>query len=284
MIAKNDDPAISGSVMKDLAIPPRPTVVLALQEELGKDDPNIAHVKTVIAKDVAMAGSILKAVNSAAFGLQRKIASVAQAVDILGLRNVTNIAMGVALRQQVSKGSGGSLERFWDTADKVAQLCSFLAARLRGIPPDEAYIYGLFHDCGIPILMHRFPNYRDALIEANSAAEQRFTAVEERIVGTNHAVVGYFIARSWNLPMTLCRAILLHHELDVFAGEAKDDIACLNYVAIGHLGAHIHHRMTRTTPDLEWEKFEAAILSHFGLDEEDFINLVDAAEALLRGA
>ena len=36
--------------------------------------------------------------------------------------------------------------------------------------------------------------------------------------------------------------------------------------------------------DAQAALFEAAILSHFGLDEEDFINLVDAAEALLRGA
>jgi len=277
MTIETDDPRISASVMKDLAIPPRPAVVLMLQEELTKEAPDLAKIKRTISGDVGLAASILKTVNSVAFGLTRKIGSVPKAIDIIGLRNVSNIAVAIALRQQMTTG-GPSLERFWDTSEKVAQLCSIIAKRLRGIPPDEAYTYGLFHNCGIAVLMARFPDYRDILSEANQAEDQRFTSVEERAVGTNHAVVGYFLARSWSLSPTLCRAILLHHELDVYSGEAQDDTACLNFVGIGHLAEHIHHHMTRTTEDIEWSKFDEAVLGHFGLDAEDFINLVDTAE------
>ncbi len=282
MSAQHTDQLITDSVMKDLAIPPRPAMVMMLQEELGKDDPDIAHVKRTIAKDAGLAGAMLKAVNSAAFGLTRKVTSVPQAIDIIGLRNVSNIAMAIALRQQMNKGKGGaSLERFWDTAEKVAQLCAYLARQLRGIAADEAYTYGLFHDCGIAVLMNRFESYRDVLIEANAACDQRFTGVEERLVGTNHAVVGYFLARSWSLHMSLSRAILLHHELDVFRGEAKDDITCLNFVAIGHLGNHIHHCMTRKTDDIEWLKFQTPIMAHFGIHEEDLEHLIADAESHL---
>lgn len=277
MSIEHDDPRVCESVMKDLAIPPRPAVVLMLQQELAREEPDLAKIKRTIGGDVGLAASILKAVNSAAFGLPRKIGSVPQAIDIIGLRNVSNIAVAMALRQQMAKG-GASLERFWDTSEKVAQLCACLAKQLRGIGPDEAYTYGLFHNCGIAVLMHRFPNYREALIEANHTGDQRFTSIEERVVGTNHAVVGYFLARSWSLSPDLCRAILLHHELDVFTGEAKDDAACLSFVGIGHLGEHIHHRMTRTSEDLEWAKFSPAVHAHFGLDNEDFLNLVDNAE------
>lgn len=277
MTFKNDDPRITESVMKDLAIPPRPAVVLMLQEELARDEPDLAKIKRTIGGDVGLAATILRAVNSAAFGLSRKIGSVPQAIDIIGLRNVSNIAVAMALRQQMTK-SGASLERFWDTSEKVAQLCAFIAKRVRGIQPDEAYTYGLFHNCGIAVLMHRFPDYRDALIEANRTGDQRFTSVEERVVGTNHAVVGYFLARSWSLNPELCRAILLHHELDVFTGEAKDDLTSLSFVGIGHLGEHIHHKMTRSSQDTEWAKFSAEVLDHFGLDNEDFLNLVDDAE------
>lgn len=277
----DDSRLIDESVMKDLAIPPRPEVVMVLQQELRQEEPDLKLIKKSIAADVGLSGAVLKTVNSAAFGLTRKIASVPQAIDIAGLRNVGNIVTAMALRQMMSKPGTPSLERFWDTADKVAQLCAHIAKKLRGIPPDEAYTYGLFHDCGIAVLMNRFSNYREALIEANKEEDQRFTSSEERLVGTNHSIVGYFLARSWSISPELCRAILLHHELDVFSGEAKDDIACLNYVSIGHLGEHIHHTKTRTTHDPEWAKFRAPILSHFGLDEEDFIELVDYAEEAL---
>lgn len=280
---KKVDPLIAESVIKDLAIPPRPAVVVMLQEELAKDDPNLAKVKQAIAGDVGFAGAVLKTVNSAAFGLTRKITSVPQAIDIAGLRNVSNIATAMALRQMMNKSGGASLERFWDTAEKVAQLCAHIARRLRGIPPDEAYTYGLFHNSGIAVLLNRFPSYRDTLIEANAnAATQRFTAIEDRAIATNHATVGYFLARSWSLSMSLCRAILLHHEIGVVDGEAKDDGACLNYIGIGHIAEHIHHRLTRSSDDLEWAKFRDDVLRHFALDEEDFVGLVDSAEAQLR--
>lgn len=282
MSHKKVDPLIAESVIKDLAIPPRPAVVVMLQEELAKDDPNLAKVKQAIAGDVGFAGAILKTVNSAAFGLTRKITSVPQAIDIAGLRNVSNIATAMALRQMMNKAGGPSLERFWDTAEKVAQLCAHIARRLRGIPPDEAYTYGLFHNSGIAMLLNRFPNYREVLIEANANGAQRFTATEDRAVATNHSTVGYFLARSWSLGMSLCRAILLHHEVGVFTGEAKDDGACLNYIGIGHIAEFIHHRLTRSSEDLEWAKFQKDVLRHFALDEEDFVNLVDSAEAQLR--
>lgn len=272
------DPLIEESVMNGLSIPARPSVILMLHDELSKDNPDLPRIKKTIAKDVALAGAMLKAVNSAAFGLSRKITSVNEAIDVVGLRNVSNIATAMALRQQMGSGNP-SLERFWDTAEKVAQVCAYLARQLRGISPDEAYAYGLFHDCGIAVLMNRFNNYREALKEANEAGDQRFTSVEERIVGTNHAVVGYFLARSWSLKPSLCRAILLHHELDVFVGEAKDDVPCLNLVAIGHLGGHVQHKLVRNSIDFEWEKHQEAIVRHFGIDEEDLINLIDGAEA-----
>jgi HD-like signal output (HDOD) protein len=265
--------------MKGLSIPTRPSIILSLQAELGAEEPNLGRIKQEVSKDVALAGAVIRAVNSPAFGLSRKMTSINQAIDILGLKNLTNLATAIVLRQKLSAGNNQSLERFWDSAEKVAQLCAFLASRLRGISPDEAYSYGLFHDCGIAVLMHRFANYRDVLKEANVAADQRFTAVEDRSVGTNHAVVGYFLARSWSLQLSVCEAILIHHELDAFSGEAKDDSACLNFIAIGHLAAHFHHLMRRTTTDVEWVKLEPFILGHFGLDAEDCVNLFDEAEA-----
>lgn len=277
MTFENDDSRITASVMKDLAIPPRPAVVLLLQEELAREEPNIAKIKKTIGGDVALAAAVLRTVNSAAFGLSRKISSVPQAIDIVGLRNVSNIAVAMALRQQLSKG-GASLERFWDTAEKVARICAYLSKQLRGIEPDAAYTYGLFHNCGIAVLMHRFPNYRDALFKANQAGNQRFTSIEEQMVGTNHAIVGYFLARSWSLNPAMCRAILLHHELDVFSGEAVNDGACLDFVGIGHFGEHIHHHMVRSSEDIEWEKFSAPVLAHFGLDNEFLMDLFDRAE------
>lgn len=257
-----------------LQIPPRPEVVTALMEEKGREDPDFNRIAKLIAADVGLSAAMIKAVNSAAFGLNRKLASVPQALHLLGLKQVTSIATALVMRNMNGGGSSASLERFWDSAEKVALLCARTAKKLHGIAPDEAYSYGLFHNCGIPLLMQHFPNYKDGLIAANSEPGKSFTACEEAHVGTSHAAVGYFLARSWNLPNDLCQAILRHHELDVFE-VTKSGEHLLDFVAIGHLAEHVHHLSARNGEDIEWAKFEHAVLKHFGLSDEDFQDIVE---------
>ena len=257
-----------------LQIPPRPEVVTALMEEKAREEPNFQRIAKLIKADVGLSAAMIKVVNSAAFGLNQKLASVPQALHLLGLQQVTSIATALVVRSMSGGGSSASLERFWDSAEKVALICARTAKKVQGIAPDEAYSYGLFHNCGIPLLMQHFPNYKGALIAANSDEGKSFTACEEAAVGTGHATVGYFLARSWNLPNELCQAILRHHELDVFdVTKAGDHM--LDYIAIGHLAEHVHHLSARNGEDIEWGKFEDAVLNHFGLTDEDYQDIVE---------
>lgn len=264
-------PALQGR----LRIPPRPEVVSVIQEEMRQEAPSLARIGRAIGADVGLAGALLRAVNSPAFGLARKVSSIPQAISLLGLRNAATLATALVLRGSLGQPPA-SMERFWDTAEKAALLCAHLARRLKGIPPDEAYSIGLFHDCGIPILMKHFPNYKATLARANHAGDRLFGQVEDEEIGTNHSAVGYFLARSWDLSDTLCQAILWHHDLEVFSDPAVPD-AVRNHIGIIHLAEHIQHLAMRSAVDLEWTKFEMAVRDHFALTEEDFINLVDDA-------
>jgi len=267
------------TLQRKLHIPPRPEVVCVLQEEMRKEVADLDRIGRHISADVGLAGEMLKAVNSPALGLSRKVVSIPQAITILGLKKVASLAMGLTLRGTMN-GRQPSMERFWDTAEKTAVLCGHLARQLRGIAPDEAYTVGLFHDCGIPILMIYRDDYKNTLARANHAGDRKFAAVEEEEVGTHHGAVGYFLARSWALPEMLCQAILWHHDPAVFEDPGMTD-AVRNYVGIIHLSEHILHLVMRNAPDLEWNKFESVVLDHFGLTEEDFINLLDDARDML---
>lgn len=262
----------------DLSIPPRPQVMLVLMEEMAREEPDLKRIQQAIQADPGLAGAMLKAVNSPAFGLVRKATSIAQAISLLGLRNINAIVSGLAVRQALQSGKDAGMERFWDTAEKVALIGAELAHRLRGIPPDEAYTLGLIHDCGIPLLMQRFPAYRETLACANRGEGDGFSQIEERDIGTHHGAVGYFIARSWRLPDALCQAILWHHDQEVFDETRQISDAIRNFVGVVHLAQHIHHIRTRSVVDVEWERFSAPILAHFALNEEDYLNLVDAVQ------
>ncbi|MDK9723412.1 MAG: HDOD domain-containing protein [Sterolibacteriaceae bacterium MAG5] len=271
---------LSQDLVRNLAIPPRPEIVNVLFEEMSRDEPDLARVGQKIAADVGLAAAMLKVANSALFGGSGRARSVYQAIDLLGMRNVSSIATGLVIRHSLGGGKNAALERFWDTAEKVAMICAYLAKALRGIPVDEAYTLGLFHDCGIPLLMERFPNYRETLARANRAPDRSFFSVEDEEIGTNHGAVGYFLARSWSLHDDLCNAIRWHHEPDVFRdSEVSETVR--NYVGLIHLAQHVQHRQMRSTTDVEWSKFVDVVLGHFALGEEDFINLVDGAQESL---
>jgi HD-like signal output (HDOD) protein len=55
------------------------------------------------------------------------------------------------------------------------------------------------------------------LAKANMAEDRLFTDVEDAELGTNHAVVGYFLARRWHLADFIAEAVLHHHDYSVLA-------------------------------------------------------------------
>jgi len=280
------DMAQQEALVGELAIPPRPQVVTLLVEEMGKDEPDLARISRQISADVGLAAAMLKAVNSPLYRRERKISTVSQAISLLGLRSVSSLATGLVVRHAM--GSGGDparMERFWDSAEKCALLSGFLARHLHGIAEDEAYTYGLFHDCGIPLLLKRFPHYRDVLIKANTDREaSSYTSVEDAGVGTNHAVVGYFMARTWHLAEPMTKAILHHHDVHAFAQGYDLPAATINLIAIGLLADRMHHVAQRVADDIEWERFGAAALAHFGMSEDEFAELQDDSVRMLKAA
>jgi HD-like signal output (HDOD) protein len=269
--------------MTDLAIPPRPDAVTILFFEMGQDEPDLDRVTRVIAKDPGIAAGLLRAANSPFFGLSRAVSSVPKAISVLGLKHVSNIATGLALRFAMAQGEKARrFDRFWDTAEKSALIGHYLAERLGGFAAAAAYTFGLFHACGFPILMQRLPSYEETLKRANEATGVTFTKVEEVEVGTSHNVVGYFLGRSWSLSADMCQAILRHHEVMVFEDTAVPGNV-LNLIGVGHLAEHVQQMTMRSSEDAEWCKFQTAVMRHFALTEEDAVNLIDGAQAMLAG-
>lgn len=268
--------------VRNLSIPPRPEIVSVIFEEMSRDEPDLGRVSRKISSDPGLSAAMLKAVNSPAFGLSRKMTSVPQAIDYLGARNVANIATGLAIRHSLGGGASANHRRFWDMAEKTAIVCATFARMLRGIAPDEAYTFGLFHDCGIPLLMRQFPRYETTLAHANSSEDASFADIEQADVGTHHGAVGYFLTRSWQLPDDFCRAVLWHHDTEVFEDRSVDE-PVRNFVGIIHIAEHLLNRALCEATSTEWARFRGYVLTHFGLSEEDFFSLADAAHDAIGG-
>ncbi|MGE6792322.1 HDOD domain-containing protein [Pseudomonas guineae] len=260
-------------------MPPQPQIMVDLQMEQVMPDPDLRAIAKLIGQDPGLSGALLKLVNSPFFGLANRIASIQQAVNLLGCNTVINLINAQSIRGELTDEAIVTLNRFWDTAQDVAVTCLSLAKRIGYHSPDEAYALGLFHNCGIPLMLKRFPNYMTVLEEAYASAtdERRVVDTENRLLNTNHAVVGYFTAKSWNLPLHLCEAIASHHNaLAIFTEDASRDAQLKTLLAILKMAEHIcasHRVLGNQTEDYEWQSIEQLVLEYVGLSEYDFENL-----------
>jgi len=263
------------SVLQGISVPPQPQIMVDLQMEQVMPDPDLHAIARLISQDPGLSGALLKTVNSPFFGLANRIASIQQAVNLLGCRSVINLINAQSIRGELSDAAIVTLNRFWDTAQDVAMTSLSLAKRIGHPAPDEAYTLGLFHNCGIPLMLTRFPSYMGVLEEAYASAsvQTRVTDIENRVLSTNHAVVGYFVARSWKLPVHLCEAIANHHNaLALFEDECSDP-QIKTLLAILKMAEHICacHRVLGDQPDdHEWSAVAQHVLEYVGLSEYDF--------------
>ncbi len=195
-------------VVNSIGIPSQPGIVLAIHKEINDPCPDFKKITDLIGHDVSIAAKILKIANSPFFG-SRQVSSLEHALSLLGIGNFNNLIITSALRD-VLKGCGPSDEVFWNHSMLVARITAYIAKKTGVLPEEEAYLLGLFHDCAIPLLLKKFPDYVQVF---DSAIDYRPESIynEEKLVKTNHSIVGYIVAKSWRLPEVMCEAIQFHH-------------------------------------------------------------------------
>lgn len=278
-----EPPSIAGNftrALRGIEIPPRPEILDRVVEELQSEEPDYRRLAYLVVSDAGIAAGLVKTANAPYFGYRTKASTVREALTMLGLVMVSRTVAGLALRHALPEGSG--LAGFWDTSARVARVSAWLVRQLGvrdGVRGQDAHTYGLFRDCGIPVLMRAYDNYPDSLAAARGDPQQSFTAVEERFHGIDHARVGGRLARSWGLPETDCLAIEHHHDEDALAAPDALPTPARRLIALGQLSDQLQQRSPPA--DCEWSKLGASCLSALGLSVMDVPALAEEARGVL---
>lgn len=264
-----------GKLLKGMDIPPCPGVLSALLGEMDKTEVNAARIAALISQDVALAAGVMKIANSELFTPARQVGSINEALSFLGFGKVFNVVVGELLRKSLADGDSPRLERFWDSAAHTAKVSAHLALALPGAIRDNAYCFGLFHDCGIPILSRRFADYKDTLRLANRDTTRPFTRHEEARHGTHHAVIGCLMARNWGLNVALTQAILCHHDYEIFDDDRGLPRESLALVGINAVAEHIVAQLLKHEASGEWGKARHRVGEYFRMSQAELEDLVD---------
>lgn len=271
---------------KPYLIPPRPETLITLSSLLKQNEPDLDAVVSVIKSDVSLFTVVMSTANSPVFSGASHFKTLHQAVMRLGLKRLYTLTELILLRKSLSKT--GRMDRFWDTALEVAEIAAGLTSKLSDESPDQAYAFGMLHDCGVPLMIESYPEYREFLNSNEGLNNAALGMKEVDVFGVDHFTIGAEIAEAWKMPKNICDAIKLQlsypkvplKHIDS-AGESSKMLFCLVFIA--KTISDRYRRFWRLdAPRADSYELEQ-VLEYLGLPDMDYLDIRDDYLAELEG-
>jgi HD-like signal output (HDOD) protein len=188
-------------------LPPLPATYARLSSMRQDPDASLDSMAAVVERDPAITAAVLRIINSAFFGLPRRVSSVRETVRFLGIVPLRNLVLTVEVFEGLAKGKRAL------ALQQEALLRAYAMRDLlgRSAQSELAFIAGVLSDIGELMLLTKLPI--DARAIENAVAEGAFPwdAQVERVGCTSAAIGAQLLAR-WNLPAALVEAVALQHD------------------------------------------------------------------------
>lgn len=222
---------------------------------------SVKDLLTILQCDNALASRVLSVANSAIFNGMASISSIHQAALRLGQETLRDLILQAVVESQFKRYVD---DRLLDSCKLHAVAVAYLAketCQLTGADPSKAFMCGLLHDIGTPVLVHALAKggFDGPLPEAAHSA-----------IHSAHTIAGEQVAELWNLPDVVADTIRLHHCIhgDLDAPNIAPEIAIVG--AADRLAYHLdlggRNLGTSLFEDPTWEQV--------GLSIEDVQSLV----------
>ena len=195
-------------------LPSLPHVLVRIIEACNKKEADFRELAGIIETDPALTAKILQFINSPYLRLPNKVVGLEQALVLVGIDAVRNIALCASVHQMFSKDADPEafdIKKFWRHSLTCALLARDLAQRVAYPNPDEAFLAGLLHDIGKLILWTEMPQEYEHIVKAAGGDTDQLLSAEARL-GAPHNEVGAWVIAEWNLESMMSDAVLFHHE------------------------------------------------------------------------
>jgi putative nucleotidyltransferase with HDIG domain len=256
-------------------LPTLPAVAVEISRLTQDETSSAVDLERLIMTDQTLTSKLLAVANSAYYGRRGTVDTVRQAVVLIGFEAVQDLVLGVSLIglfDPTLQVPGVTMKGLWAHSIGVAAASAALAQRAsQPLARDRAFVAGLLHDIGKPLLLTLFPDYFAEV--AAYAQEKRvcFLQAERRTINITHDVLGDTFARASFFPTRLQAGIADHHEPDLTADPVGLDVAV-------HLADYLVIRTIQTGRDaLPPPPLAPGAFDRLGLDEDQAAATVAAA-------
>jgi HD-like signal output (HDOD) protein len=178
----------------NIDLPACPSTLVKLSLLMAEEDSSIDQLSAVIETDMALSSAVVRTVNSALFGLLKRVETVHEGIRYLGMAQVAGLTYEIGLRGAFPPSP--LLQTIWDRAGIRALAMSRIARQL-DVDPWRAHTSGLFAETGRAVLYaYDRPRYQALSDESD---ESQLCAAEIEAFGVSHSALGAALCQSWGV-------------------------------------------------------------------------------------
>jgi len=189
-------------------IPAMPNVIVKALGIIKDDQSGTKELSEIMAYDQALTSQVLKLVNSAYYGFAQEITSVNKALALLGMTQTKNIIIAVAMKPMLTSQGGRDM---WKHSLRCAVACEYLAEKTGVVDTGDAFTIGFLHDIG-KIVLNIVDTMTYQKVRTMVKNGMDIIEAENEMFETNHADMGFLLAKKWKLSVLLANCIKYHHD------------------------------------------------------------------------
>lgn len=247
------NPDLVESVLACKRIPSLPAVALKVLELTQDKNVRIQAIAETISNDPALAGKVLRTVNSSFYSLRKPCSTINQAIVMLGLSAVKTLALGFSLVSSVAETADREFDypSYWRRS-LISSVAAKCVARTAGIgQEEETFLGALLQDIGM-VALHRTLGRSYVQIIASTMGDHRqLSKFELAELEMTHADIGAMLAQRWKLPPELCMPIKFHERP---SAAPQENLKLCQAVALGGIAADV---LESSEPAVALKKFYA---------------------------
>jgi HD-like signal output (HDOD) protein len=193
---------VIAELLKDIEELPTPDFhVQQIINIASNPDASVKTLEKAISTEPTLSLKVLKLVNSAYYGLPKKVTKISEAVMILGFKTVRNLALSLFTYSSLNRGTSKiNKKMLWKHFMSTAIISEVIAKNIGYPEQEEAFMAGLLHDVGKIVLDIAFPEYLTMIVNKSRESKINLYKLEKMLEVETHNEIGSYLIEKWQLP------------------------------------------------------------------------------------
>lgn len=251
--------------------PSLPRVTARVLERINQSFSSFGELERIIRADVSLSAQLIRFANTLGRRHTVRLGSLEQAIKWLGLERVRSIAVSHAVEQEYTSRENAWFPRaeFWRYSLASGLSCEIVAEELGYTSKRLGRVFsaGHLHAVGRTLIDQHAPEAMQRIAETMRDEDCSMFEAENRILDTNHCLIGADVFKHWKLPDSIVRATRHYYDQPVDGGELASIV-------------HLASVLTKTknygySGDDSIEYFRPEVADHLDLEVSWFRRIVD---------